>query len=277
MRKWTLFFALVLSFNANASSSGDCGAFDEQTQTYDDCHWSLDDDGHLKIWGTGNMENYTRTKNAPWGTNVNQVEIEGITSIGTYAFLGSKITQINVPSSVMYLQDGAFQSMPELTSVTFEDGGNIHIAGAVFQYTPKLTSVQLPNDIRFLGYNSFSQSSFQTLIFPDSLFKQDGTIGLSPDGALKNGMTIYCSEENQERLENYLRTAKTYVSGESLPIEGMTLKTYQKRGNEYYVDGKFYQSPQDIGTPNYIKKRIYTIDEANKVAGDKNRVSIKYR
>ena len=65
MRKWTLFFALVLSFNANASSSGDCGAFDEETQTYDDCHWSLDDDGYLKIWGTGNMEKYTGTKKAP--------------------------------------------------------------------------------------------------------------------------------------------------------------------------------------------------------------------
>ena len=127
MRKWILFFALVLSFNANASSSGDCGAFDEETQTYDDCHWSLDDDGHLKIWGTGNMENYTSTNKAPWGINVNQVEIKGITSIGKYAFRGSEITQINVPSSVTYLKGGAFQDIPELTDVTFEDGGNIYI------------------------------------------------------------------------------------------------------------------------------------------------------
>ena len=276
MRKWILFFALVLSFNANASSSGDCGAFDEETQTYDDCHWSLDDDGHLKIWGTGNMENYTGTKKAPWGTNVNQVEIEGITSIGTHAFGGSKITQINVPSSVSHLSDGAFQDMSKLTDVTFEDGGNVYIDGAVFQNTPKLTSVQLPNDIRFLGYNNFTGSSLQDLVLPDSFFRQDGSIGLSGI-ALKNGMTIYCSEENQGRLENYLKTATAYAPSEYLPLEGITLKTYQKRGNEYYVDGKFYQSPQDIGTPNYIKKRIYTIDEANKVAGDKNRVSIKYR
>ena len=276
MKKWILFFALVLSFNANASSSGDCGTFDEQTQTYDDCHWSLDDNGYLKIWGTGKMENYTGTNKAPWGINVNQVEIEGITFIGTHAFRNSQITQINVPSSVSYLSAGAFQAMPELTSVTFEDGGNIYIDGAVFQLTPKLTSVQLPNDIQYLGYNNFTNSSLQDLVLPDSLFRQDGTIGLSTQ-AFKNGMTIYCSEENQERLENYLKTATAYASGEYLPLEGMTLKTYQKRGNEYYVDGKFYQSPQDIGTPNYIKKRIYTIDEANRVAGTKNRISIKYR
>ena len=276
MRKWILFFCLILSFNANASSSGDCGAFDEETQTYDDCHWSLDDDGHLKIWGTGNMGKYTDTKNAPWGTNVNQVEIEGITSIGRFAFWHSEITQINVPSSVSHLSAGAFQGMPELTSVTFEDGGNVYIDGAVFQGTPKLTSVQLPNDIRFLGYNNFTGSSLQDLVLPDSLFREDGSIGLS-DIALKNGMTIYCSEENQERLENYLKTATAYASGEYLPLEGITLKTYQKRGNEYYVDGKFYQSPQDIGTPNYIKKRIYTIDEANQVAGKTNTFSIRYR
>ena len=275
MRKWILFFCLILSFNANASSSGDCGAFDEETQTYDDCHWSLDNDGHLKIWGTGQMEDYS-TQSAPWGTNVNQVEIEGITSIGTFAFLGSKITQINVPSSVSRLSPGAFQNMPELTNVTFEDGGNIYMDGAVFQLTPKLTSVQLPNDIQFLGFNNFTYSSLQNLILPDSFFRQDGSIGLATE-AFKNGMTIYCSAENQGRLENYLRTAKAYVSGEYLPLEGITLKTYQKRGNEYYVDGKFYQSPQDIGTPNYIKKRIYTIEEANAVAGAKNRISITYR
>ena len=176
----------------------------------------------------------------------------------------------------MYLQDGAFQAMPELTSVTFEDGGNVYIDGAVFQLTPKLTSVQLPNDIRFLGYNNFTGSSLQDLVLPDSFFRQDGSIGLS-DMALKNGMTIYCSEENQGRLENYLKTATAYAPGEYLPLEGITLKTYQKRGNEYYVDGKFYQSPQDIGTPNYIKKRIYTIDEANQVAGKTNTFSIRYR
>ena len=43
------------------------------------------------------------------------------------------------------------------------------------------------------------------------------------------------------------------------------------------MNGKFYTSLSDWAKDNYIKKRIYTIDEANAVAGEKNRVSIKYR
>ena len=50
-----------------------------------------------------------------------------------------------------------------------------------------------------------------------------------------------------------------------------------KQNAPFIVGGKFYASLDDFLTGNYVKHRIYTIDEANRVAGEKNRVSITYR
>ena len=58
---------------------------------------------------------------------------------------------------------------------------------------------------------------------------------------------------------------------------GSKIKFYEQKGNEYFYNGKFYKNPSDIASGNYDKKRIYTIDEANAVAGDVNTVRIKYR
>ena len=43
------------------------------------------------------------------------------------------------------------------------------------------------------------------------------------------------------------------------------------------VGSKTYQSLDALLKGKYDKRRIYTIDEANLVAGDKNMVRIKYR
>ena len=43
------------------------------------------------------------------------------------------------------------------------------------------------------------------------------------------------------------------------------------------VGSKTYQNINALLRGDYDRRRIYTIEEANFVAGDKNRVSIKYR
>lgn len=269
----TLTSFLFFSFQTMAQTivdSGSCG------NNEGDCNWILYEGGKLSITGSGAMKSYAK-ESLPWGNNVNQVDIQGITSIGSLAFRNTKITQINVPNSVSYLQDVAFQAMPELTNVTFEDGGNINIAGAVFMNTPKLSSIKLPNDIDYLGYNNFISSSLQSLVLPDSLFKDDGSIGLS-NITFRDDMIVYCSKENLRKCEQYFDTAKAYDGNANYnPIKNITLQTYENTGNGYYADGKFYTNPGDIGTPNYIKKRIYTIDEANKVSGAKNSIKIRYK
>ena len=50
-----------------------------------------------------------------------------------------------------------------------------------------------------------------------------------------------------------------------------------KAGQMLKIGSKTYQSINDLLKGNYDKRRIYTIEEANFVAGKVNRVSIKYR
>ena len=45
----------------------------------------------------------------------------------------------------------------------------------------------------------------------------------------------------------------------------------------FIANGKFYTSLDDWLYGNHVKKRIYTIEEANKVAGDRNTVTIRYK
>lgn len=84
--------------------------------------WSLDDEGTLKVWGSGEMEDYTLsfsgfggyTENlsTPWAddrTNVKEIIVTGITSIGKYAFYGcTKLTSAKISSSVSTIKSYAF-------------------------------------------------------------------------------------------------------------------------------------------------------------------------
>ncbi|MBR2300136.1 MAG: leucine-rich repeat protein [Alphaproteobacteria bacterium] len=270
--KNTLMIISALLFSLPAFASNDCAENEENCwdcgKTANDLCTARKDGTKLTITGSGDMASYGNVT-LPWGTDINELEIEGITSVGTLAFRGTQIKQINVPKSVSYLQDGAFQNMPELTNVWFESGGQVYIAGASFQITPKLQSLILPEDIVKLNYNNFLASSLQTLVLPDSLFNDNGT-GLHYM-TFKSGMTIYCSEKNHQKCENYFKTAREYCGKENgvsleCPIENIHLQTYEKYGDEYFANGKFYARFSDIGTQNNIKKRIYTVKEAEKLS-----------
>lgn len=106
--------------------------------------WTLNDEGVLRISGTGAMSNYTGG-GAPWynyRSSIDKIEIEsGVTTIGQYAFyrcnanyvyipntvtsIGYEafwyctITSVDIPASVTDIGSYAFESCAYLTSVTF--------------------------------------------------------------------------------------------------------------------------------------------------------------
>ncbi len=54
--------------------------------------------------------------------------------------------------------------------------------------------------------------------------------------------------------------------------------TYEKAPNgQYILNGKFYKTLTDMALKSSSVKRIYTIEEANAAAGERNTVRIKYR
>ena len=84
----------------------------------------------------------------------------------------------------------------------------------------------------------------------------------------------------QQKCQQYFEEAEFYdrKDGQYHPIkEKASLAIYTSDGDKFYVNGKWYDSLSDMNKGRYNVIRIYTIDEANKVAGPINRVSIKYK
>ena len=193
MRKWVFVFALFLSFSANAA--------EEIYQCGDDCTATLDDNGVLRVSGTGAMWNYdveTR-EDAPLSGNLRIRTViveEVITSVGSFTFyVCPNIKTIELAKSVENVYYGAFDEDGKVQSVTMYDS------------------------------------------------------------------TVWQSQDN-------------FNDWDSSP--NIKINCY---GNIDKCKANFLNTPNMKSTTSfaYKGKRIYTIDEANKVAGKVNSVKIRYR
>ena len=123
-----LMAALCLCLSAGAAGSGDCG---------ENVHWELDDAGHLRIYGTGPMDqDYYRS--TPWQSDVTSVTIEeGVTSIGDEAFRrysnSLPLTSVSIASTVTSIGDRAFYDRRELETLTLPDNVG-YIGTEAFQW-----------------------------------------------------------------------------------------------------------------------------------------------
>ncbi|MBR1915234.1 MAG: leucine-rich repeat domain-containing protein [Alphaproteobacteria bacterium] len=75
----------------------------------------------------------------------------------------------------------------------------------------------------------------------------------------------------------YYATLDLFANGAACTDKKNCEDILSSNGNPFKVGSKVYNSIADFANGNYVKHRIYTIEEANFVAGDKNRVSIRYR
>jgi len=130
--------------------------------------------------------------------------------------------------------------------------------------------------------NIFTNSVLTSLVLPDSLFKK-GAKGLQT-GSLKADMNIYCSKEMEQKCLDYIASTQEYVNSNNghgvyqSISNSLNLKIYEKDGSVFYYKGKWYQHPNDILRGSYLKKRIYTIEEAARVSKENgNRFILKYR
>ena len=280
----TLIPFYTFAYEGTISQSGSCGATDA------DCHYTLYEDGHLEIIGTGKMTDYDYTYPiAPWGGEISTLSISGVTSIGNCAFRGSNITDVIIPASVETIGEAAFQSSKMLEKVTFQDNSQLKsIYGAAFNNT-NLNNIDIPNSVTLIGNNVFNYTNINNIVLPDSIFSVDDYVTEGMTGGYFHGLSIkalsdvehiYCSKAAQSECEKYFNEAEFYDFNvrDYVPLkEKASLAIYTSDGDKFYANGKWYDSLSDMNKGRYNVKRIYTIDEANQVAGDKNRVSIKYR
>ncbi len=315
MKKLLFILSLVLSFNTHAQTSGNCGPKDENGAYTSSCVWNYDEKTHtLNISGDGYMaeifggyldENQGRYRtNAPWADYDEKIEyvdiggnLKNISGCSVYGFTNLKDMSITAP-------------IESFGQEVFSDLQNFEIPSTVkyiydmgLAYT-NTDSLVIPDSVEYIGEWAFEYAQASKIILGSNL----ESIGSNAFYGTTN-LEIYCEDTSQNRCRDLIsqnnsdyvgklkyftkdettgvyNVDETYYADANLLAKGISCQSKSqcdeialkaKNGLDFEFNGKFYTSLKDLKNANYIKKRIYTIDEANAVAGDKNRVSIKYR
>lgn len=232
-------------YDGVVSQEGTCG------ETEADCYYYLYKDGHLEISGTGEMTNYYPHNgfDAPWSSHVKSVNIEGITSIGEWAFFLEDIEDVQMSDSVKTINHGAFEGISRLKNIT------------------------IPNSVEEIRACAFCGTGITSLVIPENVSTVSDWIfgGIGSFGENSSiPQTVYCSESIIDQCVTATNWKKEL--GVSVNVIG-----YKQDGDKIFYNNKWYSSANDISSDNHIKKRIYTVDEASRVSGTKNSFKIRYK
>ena len=231
---------------------------------------------------------------------------EGLEGIGNAAFHVTSISEIDLPSTLITIEGWAFSDAPlekingsleKLTTI----GTNALGMSKITDFVIPLSMTDMAQDAFGLeGYTVYQSKNLTNLYCPEALATQcEAAIAYRGDAAqvtsydYKGGVYVIKDSEGNEAY---------YVSPDNMKNGQMcegTLSECKKQalisrgicsgsdcdalvaaddgGYLLKVGSKTYQNINALLKGNYDKRRIYTIEEANFVAGDKNRVSIKYR
>lgn len=270
MKKTVFILSVLISCNvyAECDEEGyyDCG-------NTGDVKWYLSSDqSTLTVLGNGStgdygfednpyfIENDTKTApfrtTAPWGKYNDKIETinveEGVVGLGRVCFAGlDHVTNVNLPQTLSIIGGSSLDQLSSLTSLVIPDNVS-KVSTTAFAWTNSLVSLDVGDGFEIEGsgleYLGITPPQHSEFYYNDANTK------------------IYCNEDMIDtcrQMEN--------ISRNIIP--------YKKQGNEYILDGVRYKNSTDMQNMKNGNKirRIYTIEEANFVAGEKNRVSIKYR
>jgi len=142
-------------------ASGKCG---------DNATWTLTDDGHLVISGTGAMYDWSGSSELPWKdyiTDVTSVTIEdGITSVGAHAFeYMANITSVSIGKDVETIGANAFYCCVALEDVDLASPNSnklTAIGDYAFFNCKALSEFSISGNVTSLGDYAFGQCSALT-------------------------------------------------------------------------------------------------------------------
>ena len=257
------------------------------------------------------VNNYTWKSTLPVG--VTSLKISGNVDIGSQAFYGAGLTSIDM-TGVQTIGSDAFMETTGLTSINLT--GVQTIETWAFYHTG-LTSVDLTGVQTIKGSAFYNATNLTSIVISDSLLDAGGNIsGISSTAFKGTGLNaIYCPvgktcansfeglsstptifSYNKNGDGTYTVGDNTYANSDmmtkNITCEGAqctALRTALNAGNtcstqeacnalatQYATDDD--ENPTSQPTkPARASKRIYTIDEANQVAGKTNTFTIRYR
>ena len=236
----------------------------------------MDNYGHKRDLLQTNPDVYTNFyTTAPWNDDEGHFEAiqkvvvsEGVKNIGDCAF---------------YV-DSCERQRSHITEVVFPQG--LEKIGYDSFGSTNITSVTIPNGVETLDHFAFARSAIENLVIPDSVetigsyaFRNcdnlksvligDNINSIGLNAFIQTSAYVYC----QEGEGHGGKSCAELVSNTALAPG--KLKIYTIENGKIKVGSKTYNSFDEL--PQYTLRRIYTIDEANAAAGDKNRISIRYR
>ncbi len=252
MRKWTLMFGLVLSFNANAAN--DCGVDEENCwdcgKTANDLCTARRNGSELQITGTGEMKDYTPltrwTIDVPWGNDYTSVVVSGIKNIGERAFEYSSIESLSIADSVTSIGYAAVDSCYNLQSVNIPDSLT-NIGKNAFSWSPyfgKTMTLVIPESVTRIESEAFTDATITSLVI-------EGTPTIAENAFLKIGMGEWMTGqrsngEYQVPIQIYCQT-DVDCTNKGQNEEAVNIINYTKDMNGVYrVGDSFYSSPETM-------------------------------
>ena len=294
MKKIVFVFSMALPFYANAWEP--CGT-DARGNTAN-CEYQIDASGTLTIRGTGNNGNigywYSSAQGdviQPWkNKSVTNVVIEDtIKDLGSYGFCDiTSINPVEIPSSVTSISNQAFFSIN--ASEVIIPNTVTKIENAAFNWS-SITKMDIPTSVLEID-SAFRGTHLADLVIPDTVQKMTGdaltkcaslkTLTIGENTLLENIFT----DNNDPRTNTDISSLKIYCTGDTAKCDANLaaagypeLKTSKATTKQINGVTYIYDKSGKLVTlsGHRSEKRIYTVEEANAVAGARNRVSIKYR
>ena len=193
-----------------------------------------------------------------------------LTTIPLGAFEGTAITSLTIPEGVTSIEKLAFGNARNLKTLVLPDSLN-DIRGQAFNNTNveeifchETSEGRCANF--YLGYGRSGKiaTGLKTTAMKTYTIDEDG---------------VYTLKDSQGNL-SYFASINDMLKGSegSCPSIDVCKAIISAVGNApIVVNGKTYANLEDLKAGRYIRKRIYTVEEANQVAGKTNTFSIRYK
>jgi len=193
---------------------------------------------------------------------------EGVTTIGKQAFRFTKVSDFVVPESVTTIGEYAFGNISSLKSLIVE--------GILDENTSSAAFIEIASNVKIYckinaNCENKGASTNQIKIYENDksgAYFVDGEYYATADDLInqtkcEGGLTQNCIQKALEEKAKKLKAKKTVCSDD---VECLNLVIKDYNGEVIQVGSRSYASLADLFAGKHIPKRIYTIEEAEKLS-----------